>query len=125
MARRGMGIRQIARELGCSRNTVRRYVYDARASRYGPRDTRPTKLDAFKAYVAERIAAAKPHWIPAVVLLREIRALGYDGGLTQLKMFINPLETDRGRPGGSLWKPATQPPFPAQQRRGQIAHQVA
>jgi transposase len=92
MARRGMAIRQIARELGCSRNTVKRYMHDARASRYGPREARPTKLDAFKNYVVERIEAANPHWIPAVVLLREIQALGYDGGLTQLKMFINPLK---------------------------------
>jgi len=91
MARRGMAIRQIARELGCSRNTVKRYMHDVQALRYGPREARPTKLDAFKAYVCERIEAAKPHWIPAVVLLREIRELGYEGGLTQLKMFINPL----------------------------------
>src|SRR4051812_43790257 len=88
MARRGMGIRQIARELRCSRNTVKRYLRNARASRYGPRERRATKLDPFAQYVRERIEAAKPHWIPAVVLLREIRELGYAGGLTQLKMFI-------------------------------------
>ncbi len=92
MARQGMGIRQIARELGCSRNTVRRYLQEARASRYGPRQARSTKLDPFKPYVHERIEAAKPRWIPAVVLLREIRDMGYAGGLTQLKMFINPLK---------------------------------
>jgi transposase len=87
-----MGIREIARELGCSRNTVKRYLRNARASRYGPRQPRPMKLDPFKEYVRERIAAAKPRWIPAVVLLREIRELGYAGGLTQLKMFVNPLK---------------------------------
>ena len=76
MARRGMALRQIARELGCSRNTVKRYLRDARASRYGPRAPRPTKLDPFKQYVCERIETAKPHWIPAVVLLREIREMG-------------------------------------------------
>jgi transposase len=92
MARQGMGIRQIARELGCSRNTVRRYLQEARVSRYGPRQARSTKLDPFKQYLRERIEAAKPHWIPAVVLLREIRDLGYAGGLTQLKLFINPLK---------------------------------
>jgi hypothetical protein len=32
--------------------------------------------------VQERIEAAKPHWIPAVVLAQEIRDLGYTGGLT-------------------------------------------
>lgn len=92
MARRGMGVRQIARELGCSRNTVRRYLEDAQAVRYGPRPARPTKLEPFETYVRERIEAAKPRWIPAVVLLREIVNQGYSGGLTQLKMFINPLK---------------------------------
>jgi transposase len=87
-----MRIREIARELGCSRNTVKRYLRDGKASRYGPRQRRSTKLDPFKDYLRERIEAAKPHWIPAVVLLREIRDSGYAGGLTQLKMFINPLK---------------------------------
>jgi transposase len=92
MARRGVSVREIARELGCSRNTVKRYLRDAKASRYGPRQPRPVKLDPFKAYLRERVEAAEPHWIPAVVLLREVRELGYAGGLTQLKMFINPLK---------------------------------
>jgi transposase len=92
MARQGMSVRQIARELGCSRNTVKRYLREAQASRYGPRQPRPTKLEVFKEYLRGRVEAAKPHWIPAVVLLREIQELGYVGGLTQLKMFINPLK---------------------------------
>lgn len=90
LKRQGMGIREIARELGCSRKTVRRYLRNETASRYGPRQSRPTKLDAYKEYLLERIAAARPRWIPAVVLLREVREHGYDGGLTQLKAFINP-----------------------------------
>lgn len=92
LARQGMGVREIARRMGCSRNTVKRYLRDAEASRYGPRAPRPTKLDAFKAYVRARIEAARPQWIPAVVLLREIRERGYEGGLTQLKLFVNPLK---------------------------------
>jgi transposase len=98
MARRGMRIREIARELACSRNTVKRYLRDAKVSRYGPRQPRGTKLDPFKGYLRERIEAAKPHWIPAVVLLREIRDSGYGGGLTQLKMFINPLKRVEDEP---------------------------
>ncbi|MCO5101339.1 MAG: IS21 family transposase [Burkholderiaceae bacterium] len=92
LARQGVGIREIARQLGCSRNTVRRYLQEREVPRYGPRAPRPTKLDAFKPYVLSRIEAARPKWIPAVVLLREIRARGYEGGLTQLKLFINPLK---------------------------------
>jgi transposase len=34
MARRGEGVRSIAKQLGCSRNTVRRYLREQQASRY-------------------------------------------------------------------------------------------
>ena len=90
MARRGMKVRGIARELGCSRNTVRRYLRDPKATRYGPRQPRATKLDPFKSYLLDRIEAAKPRWIPAVVLVREIHERGYTGGITQVKLFVNP-----------------------------------
>lgn len=88
LARRGVPIREIARQMGCSRNTVRRYLRDAQAERYGPREARPAKLDGYKDYLLARIEAARPHWIPAVVLHREIRELGYEGGITQLKVFV-------------------------------------
>lgn len=38
----------------------------------------------------ERVAAARPHWIPATVLLRELREAGYEGGISQLKVFLAP-----------------------------------
>ena len=34
-----------------------------------------TKQEPFKAHVLERIEAARPHWIPAAVLHRELRGL--------------------------------------------------
>jgi len=40
------------------------------------REARPSKLDQYKQYIAERVKAAAPEWIPATVLLRELRALG-------------------------------------------------
>lgn len=89
MARRGVSIREMARQLGCSRNTIRRYLREADAQQYSPRDARPTKLGPYKDYLLGRIEAARPHWIPAAVLLREIQELGYPGGLTQLKEFLN------------------------------------
>jgi transposase len=98
LRRRGLGIRAIARELGCSRTTVKRYLRDQAAARYGPREPRRTKLDSHKPYLLERIAAARPRWIPAVVLLREIREHGCAGGLTQLKAFINPLKQAKADP---------------------------
>ena len=47
------------------------------ARRYGPREARPCKLDEYKVYLNERIIQARPRWIPATVLLREIQEHGY------------------------------------------------
>ncbi len=77
LARRGTAVREIARQTGLSRNTVRRYLRDAQAGRYKQRELRPTKLDPFKGCLLERVAAARPHWIPATVLLRELQEAGY------------------------------------------------
>lgn len=92
MARQGMGIKGICRETGLSRNTVRRYLREANAGRYGPRAPRVTKLEPYKGYLLERIEAARPQWIPATVLLREVRERGYAGGISQLKALIAPLK---------------------------------
>ena len=90
LARRGASIREIAKQLRCSRNTVRRYLREATTEpQYGPREPRPTKLDPYKPYLLERIEAARPHWIPAVVLHREIQEMGYPGGITRLRMFTH------------------------------------
>src|SRR5215467_4237714 len=51
LRRHGKGIREIARKMGSSRNTVRRYLRDESAARYKPRPTRATKLDPFKDYI--------------------------------------------------------------------------
>jgi len=91
-------VRSIARELGCSRNTVRRYLREAGAARYGPRAPRRCKLDPYKGYVRERVEAARPHWIPATVLLREIAERGYVGGISQLKAFLAPLKRAEPEP---------------------------
>jgi len=85
-------MRSIAKQLGCSRNTVRRYLREQDARRYGPRVPRACKLDTYKAYLSERVEQARPRWIPATVLLREIRERGYKGGLSQLKAWIAPFK---------------------------------
>jgi transposase len=93
LARQGYGIKAISRELGVSRNTVRKHLRrESGLPGYGPRAVRPCKLDPFKAYLTERIEAARPRWIPATVLLREIHALGYAGGISQLKVFLAPFK---------------------------------
>jgi transposase len=90
--RHGKSIREIAREMGVSRNTVRRYLRDEEAARYKSRPPRPTKLDRFKGYVIERLRSAAPERIPGSVLLMELRERGYSGGYTRLKEFLASLK---------------------------------
>ena len=92
LRKHGTSIRELARMTGRSRNTVRRYLRggDAAATRK-PAPKRAEKLDPFKAYIVERLAAAAPDRIPAAVLFREIRERGYTGGETRLKQFVRGL----------------------------------
>jgi transposase len=55
-----------------------------RLTRY-EREARPSKLDPYKHYIDDRVKAESPDWIPATLLLRELRALGYPGGYSILK----------------------------------------
>jgi len=64
LSRQGKSIRDIARMLKVSRNTVRRYVRSEGLPRY-EREARPSKLDQYKQYIAERVKSAAPKWIQA------------------------------------------------------------
>jgi transposase len=88
LAKHGQGIREIAREVGVSRNTVRRYLRAPEAGRYSSRPPRAAKLDPHRDYVVARLAAAAPEMIPVKVLLGELQARGYAGGYTMLKVFV-------------------------------------
>jgi transposase len=88
LSRQGKGIREIARETGVSRNTVRAVLRGKNDGQYGPREPRPTKLDDHKDYLRRRIEQAGSVRLSATVLLREIRSNGYAGGITQLKEFL-------------------------------------
>lgn len=116
MARRGEGLRAIARQVGCSRNTVRRYLRDEAARRYSARAPRACKLDEYKRYLVERIGQASPRWIPATVLLREIQDLGYTGAISQLKEWLAPLKGGEADPVVRFETP------PGQQMQADFTH---
>lgn len=63
LAKHGKEVREIARELGVSRDTVRRYLREPEAERYSARPPQASKLDPHKRYIVERVSAA-PAWSP-------------------------------------------------------------
>jgi transposase len=80
----GYSISQIARELGLDRKTVRAHLHRSAPPVYH-RPPRPSKLDAYRAWIRARLQAAP---LTATRLLRELRALGYTGGYSILKAFV-------------------------------------
>lgn len=95
MHRQGQSIKAISRELGVSRNTVRKYLRSLEAPRSQPRRAKPTKLDDYRAYLKARVEAAHPDWIPATVLFNEIVALGYSGGVRMVSGYLATLKPKR------------------------------
>lgn len=88
LARQGLSIREISRQLQVSRNTVRRYLREVNAAQRKPRQARVHKLDPYKGYIKERLHAAHPCRLPATVLWQEIKLLGYPGGLSRVCQFV-------------------------------------
>jgi len=88
----GMAIKAIARELGISKNTVKKYLKNSSQTQYAQRPKRPSKLDPFKPYLNQRIESAAPDWIPATVLFDEILAQGYTGKIRILCSYLSALK---------------------------------
>ena len=80
-----MSLREIARRIGLSRNTVKRYLNCTEDPVYTARPAVVGKLDAHKVFLSERVAAAQPDRLPATVLLSELRVRGYTVGITILR----------------------------------------
>ena len=85
LSEQGISQRQIAKQLGISRNTVKRYLQgDYDQPHYATRKSGISKLEAFKPYLHSRIAQASPIHLSGVVLFREIKEQGYSGGISLL-----------------------------------------
>lgn len=88
LKREGLSIQAISGMTGLDRKTVRKYLLRPdEIPVYGPRPALPSKLDRFKPFLEERLKAGV--W-NAVVLLRELRGQGYNGGYTILKDWLQP-----------------------------------
>lgn len=89
--RQGHSIREIARQMGVSRNTVRRHLKGESAATYGPRAMRPGKLAAYHEYIRARVEAALPDRLAATALHRELIERGYRGGVSLLQKHMRTL----------------------------------
>ncbi len=95
MAVQGKPLRVIAKELGVSRNTVRKYVRRAAQSSSVPaeaqpsRSDRPSKLDPYKPQIERWVT--QDHLYSCETMFRRLQALGYAGRISILKDFVRPL----------------------------------
>ena len=80
------------RGTGIARNTVRRYLKPPEAIRAKPRPHRASKLDPYTGYIDHRLDEGLEN---CVVLHRELRARGYDGGYSILKGYVSPRRRPR------------------------------
>ena len=91
MRNNGYSIRRMARELGISRNTVRKALGMVSSPKY-ERGPMPSKLDPFKDYLKKRI---EEHDLSAARLLQEIIPMGYSGKITILQEYLRTIREDQ------------------------------
>ncbi len=83
----GLSIKAIAQRTGMDRKTVRKYLKQGLSvPTYGPREPRPSKLDSYRDYLAQRIGLYPE--LSGSRLLREIRELGYTGGYSLVTDYL-------------------------------------
>lgn len=90
----GMTKTAVAERLGVSRRTVHHWIETGQLERdvsegsvaYGPRPPVPKKIDPYKGIIASRLAEYPE--LTAKRLFDEIRAAGYPGSYTQVKVYV-------------------------------------
>jgi transposase len=87
----GRSIYSIAREVGLSRNTVRKYLRGAPHA--AARPPKGSKLDPYKGQIRRWVH--EDRLLNCVVMLERLRPLGYTGGITVLKDFVHDLRPPR------------------------------
>lgn len=87
LRRQGYSIRRIARQLGISRNTVKRYLQNPQRSRYYRKVPYLSKLDSLKEYLTTRLRDFPD--ITAERLYREIKDKGFEGSYRIAADYVN------------------------------------
>lgn len=119
MRQQGAYIVDIATQVGCSERTVRRYLKypepPARKTRH-----KMAKLRPFMDYIDMRLA--ENVW-NGEVILAEIKAMGYTGGRSMLRYYIQPKR--KMRPSKKTVRFETQPGYQLQHDWGEVEAEVA
>jgi transposase len=118
LAARGVYQKDIARELGISEKTVNRALKRGGAPKR-ERPKRGSKLEPFKAKVDELLTAGV--W-NAVVIQREVEALGYTGKSTVIRDYIQPKRALRA--GRTTVRFETEPGVQLQSDWGQVTTEL-
>ena len=91
--RKGVSISEIARRTGHDRKTIRKIISGELMPKPGHRQRKQaTKLAPYEGYLKQRIGEGV---LNTRKLLRELQARGYQGGLTQLILYVQPYRTSR------------------------------
>lgn len=88
MHQRGMNITQISNELGRDRKTIRKWLEEGMPGTYHRTAKKQSKLEPFKDYIRQRMEEG---CLNATVLYDEIKAKGYSGKTTILRIFMQPI----------------------------------
>ena len=113
----GKSAYMISKELGFSKNTVKKYM-DTSQNIKPTYPTRASKLDPFKEYIHELMAAGI---FNCVVIMERITEKGYDGGISILKDYVKPFRPAKKSPAVQRYE--TPPGKQAQMDWG-ICHYV-
>ena len=89
----GKGIRGIARELGLSRNTVRKALASEAPPQY-KREARSHQLDPYADAIVEMVVGKK---LIGSRILKELRALGYEGSSSAFYRYLKGVKHEAGR----------------------------
>jgi len=94
-AQKGKSAYAIGKELGISKNTAKKYMSQPKAEHGLKGRTRPSKLDPFKPKINEMMGNGI---FNCVVILERLKDMGYTGGITIIKDYVNPFRPARNAP---------------------------
>ena len=113
----GLNISQIAQATGFDRKTVRKYLATRTPPLAQPRTSKPSKLDAYKDYIQNRIA---DYPLSAARIYREIQEQGFAGKYTIVKDYIRTVRPNHGVP--AVFRYETEPGVQAQVDWGECGY---